>query len=104
MDRLPDEHRNDHEDGHQHDQVFDVRRISSRLVNDTSDGVENSLPEILANFRGPVSIGGEYHGNLPQVGLSNQQQPHGGCDRDMRGIQSAFNVAARMTAEKDGNA
>jgi hypothetical protein len=63
----------------------------ARLIKTIRDGVENSLPEILANFRGPVSIGDEYHGNLPQVGLSNQQQPHGGCDRDMRGIQSAFN-------------
>ena len=46
----------------------------ARLIKAIRDGVENSLPEILANFRGPVSIGGEYHGNLPQVGLSNQQQ------------------------------
>jgi hypothetical protein len=51
----------------------------ARLINATRDGVENSLPEILANFRGPVSIGDEYHGNLPQVSLSNHQQPHGGC-------------------------
>jgi len=51
----------------------------ARLIKTIRDGVENSLPEILANFRGPVSIGDEYHGNLPQVGLSNHQQPHGGC-------------------------
>jgi hypothetical protein len=51
----------------------------ARLINAIRDGVENSLPEILANFRGPISIGAEYHGNLPQVGLSNHQQPHGGC-------------------------
>ena len=51
----------------------------ARLIKAIHDGVVNSLPEILANFRGPVSIGAEYHGNLPQVDLSNQQQLHGGC-------------------------
>jgi hypothetical protein len=51
----------------------------ARLIKAIRDGVENSLPEILANFRGPASIGAEYHGNLPQVSLSNHQQPHGGC-------------------------
>ena len=51
----------------------------ARLIKAIHDGVVNSLPEILANFRGPVSIGAEYHGNLPQVDLSNHQQPHGGC-------------------------
>jgi hypothetical protein len=47
----------------------------ARLIKAIHDGVVNSLPEILANFGGPVWIGGEYHGNLPQVGLSNQRQP-----------------------------
>jgi len=51
----------------------------ARLIKAIRDGVKNSLPEILANFRGPVSIGDEYHGDLPQVSLSNHQQPHGGC-------------------------
>jgi len=51
----------------------------ARLIKAIRDGVENSLPEILTNFRGPASIGAEYHGNLPQVSSSNHQQPHGGC-------------------------
>ena len=47
----------------------------ARLIKAIRDGVENSLPEILANFRGPVSIGGGYHGNLPQLSISTYQQP-----------------------------
>lgn len=51
----------------------------ARLIKAIRDGVENSFPEILANFRGPVSIGAKYHGNLPQVSLLNHPPRHGGC-------------------------
>ena len=51
----------------------------ARLIKAIRDGVKNSPPENLANFRGPVSIGDKYHGDLPQASLSNHQQPHGGC-------------------------